>query len=129
MRPVKLSKPLLIGDRHHEAGSVVLVTDAQADAMRRGGHAEDHDGSGQVANADTVNPLEEVITPYPPGGAVVNPADALAPNVQDNPGLAKLAEITGAKAKSRKAKGDAAKEADPSVGPDTTADEVETEAK
>lgn len=93
MKTVKLSIPLLIGDTHYDKDAVVMVTDEQAATLTRAGHAahQEGDGGGDVANPDH-NPLAEAITPMPPGGAVFNPADALAPNVADNPGLAAMAK-------------------------------------
>jgi hypothetical protein len=88
-----------------------------------------------VANPD-VSPLADVITPEPAGGTIINPVDALAPNVEDNPGLKKLAEIAGPslKVKSSKVKADDVVKVGPGDEPDdvkphTTANEITPKAE
>lgn len=101
MKTIKLNAPLLIDTVNHSAGDVVAVPDVRAAELVRLKAAVEHDDVAQVANPDH-NPLADFITPEPPGGLVVNPVDGLALNVEDNPGLKKLAEVTRAKAKPNK---------------------------
>lgn len=131
MKPVKLTLPLLIEATHHEAAEVVMLPDVRAAELLRLGHAEEHDGNPKVANPNH-NPLADVIDPLPPGGAAINPADAMAPNILDNPGLKKLAEISTVKRKNAKVAPEAIVEGDrggqaEALGPATTADELVAE--
>ena len=91
MKTVKLTFPVLIGDHHYPADTAVSVEDGRAKELIEGGHAVEHDG--EPTNLEHVSPLADCIKPHPPGGLPFNPADAIAPNVADNPGLTRLAEI------------------------------------
>lgn len=129
MTTVKLTceHPLLIGDAHYEPGDLVLLTDERAAALVKGGFAEKADGTPKNKDQSLV---ADCIVPEPPGGAIVNPSNALAPNVADNPGLKTLVAVTkAAQVKAGTVKSDAvdvkaATEKPVAVGKDVTANEV-----
>jgi hypothetical protein len=99
MKSVKLKVPLLIGTINHPKDATVAVPDVRAAELIRLGHATaSQDGYPVVANPDH-NALADVISPEPPNGLVINPTNALSPNIQDNPGLAKAVEIVSPKVK------------------------------
>jgi hypothetical protein len=102
MKSVKLKTALLIEDVHRKEGDVVLLSDQRAAEFARDGHGEIVD-SGATVNPNT-NPLMDSIHPQPPLNLLVVPADlpksapidALAPVVQDNPGLVDLTNAVAA---------------------------------
>lgn len=84
MKAIKLSCDLLIGSHHYVAGDVVMVPDERAKQLVSGKFAEDHDGSGVVANPDH-NPLEDVTSPEPPKVAPPSLGEVAAPDVKTKP--------------------------------------------
>lgn len=104
MTRVKLLMAALVGHHNYAPGEVVLVPDNRARTMVAEGVAEMDESAGAEgegpkgghANEDA-NPLGDVLTPLPHGEIPINPADALAPHVGDNPGLNKLVEVVGKK--------------------------------
>jgi hypothetical protein len=112
MRNVRLNIPSLVGSVVYAAGAVVSVPDDRAHSMVANDQGVFHtpgrdeltaedappgDDHGAADNAGHVNPLADVLTPIPRGEIPVNPADAIAPHVGENPGLDRLAKTLGVK--------------------------------
>lgn len=96
MKKVKLTGSFLIGEKFRNEGDVLSLSDVAADRIVKAGHGEIVD-DGTAATHDDANPLADAIDPLPPIVQVVNPADALAPKIEDNPGLVDLVKATGKK--------------------------------
>jgi len=94
VRQVELVRPLLHEDTHYVEGDVLEVGDEKAATLVATGHAKAVEG-GKRTPANPVNPLAEATVPMPPGGVAIDPADATAPKVADNPGLVELVKVTG----------------------------------
>ena len=80
------------GPDFYKKGDVISVPDDIAGDMERYGAGKPASESVKsVANPDH-NPIQDVLHPMPPNGPVEVPSDALAPVVEDNPGLRRQVE-------------------------------------
>lgn len=99
MKTVRLKGTSLVGETHYEEGEVVAVADDRAHRMIAAGQAGPHDATfADADNAHEANPLGDTLIPIPRGAVPVHPPDALAPNVAEHPGLAKLVDVLGVQA-------------------------------
>ena len=102
MKTIKLNIPLLVGDKHHEKGDVVLVVDSIADQLIRRGDAEKADGA-EAVNADA-NKLKDAVDPLVPNADPYHAANALGLVTEEHPGLVALETAAKSGAPRRAAK-------------------------
>jgi hypothetical protein len=83
---------IMVEDVHYTRGDVLFVADTKAEDLIHGGAARPA-AEGKYVNE--VSLIADAISPEPSVSHPINPADALAPSVVQNPGLADLVTATG----------------------------------